>query len=68
MFERFWRGDTSRAGTGVHFGLGLALAQRVVESLGGTAAASAAGGTFTIRLTLPAPHDTPRHEVMSLAR
>jgi signal transduction histidine kinase len=55
VFERFWRGDTSRAGTGVHFGLGLALVQRVVESLGGTAAASAAAGTFTIRLTLPGP-------------
>jgi signal transduction histidine kinase len=53
VFERFWRGDASRAGTGVHFGLGLSLVKRAVESLGGTAAASAAGGKFAIRLTLP---------------
>jgi signal transduction histidine kinase len=55
VFERFWRGDASRAGTGVHFGLGLALVQRAVEALGGTAAASVTNGTFTIHLNLPAP-------------
>ena len=53
VFERFWRGDTSRTHTGVHCGLGLALVQRAVESLGGTVTASVAGGTFTVRLMLP---------------
>ena len=53
VFERFWRGDASRTRTGVHCGLGLALVQRAVESLGGTVTASVAGGTFTVRLVLP---------------
>jgi two-component system, OmpR family, heavy metal sensor histidine kinase CusS len=55
VFERFWRADTSRTETGVHFGLGLAIVRRVVESLGGTAAASAAGDVFTVRIALPSP-------------
>ena len=54
LFERFWRGDAARTHTGVHCGLGLALVQRAVESLGGTVTASVADGTFTIRAALPA--------------
>ena len=33
MFEPFWRGDEARSTRGS--GLGLALAQRIVEALGG---------------------------------
>ena len=36
VFDRFWRGSNSRAGTGSHFGLGLSLAQRAAVNLGGT--------------------------------
>ena len=53
VFERFWRGDASRTRTGLHCGLGLALVQRAVESLGGTVAASIGGDTFTVRVVLP---------------
>ena len=54
VFERFWRGDTSRAGAGVHRGLGLALAERAVASAGGTVSARVSDGIFTLRITLPA--------------
>jgi signal transduction histidine kinase len=53
VFERFWRGDTSRTDTGVHCGLGLAIVRRAAWSLGGTATASASGDVFTIRIALP---------------
>jgi signal transduction histidine kinase len=33
VFEPFWRGDAARSGNGA--GLGLALAKRIVEALGG---------------------------------
>lgn len=55
VFERFWRGDSSRTGTGIHCGLGLALVQRAVASLGGAVTAGVNDGTFTVRLTFPAP-------------
>jgi signal transduction histidine kinase len=55
VFERFWRADPSRTDTGAHCGLGLAIVRRAVWSLGGTAAGSATGDVFTIRITLPAP-------------
>jgi signal transduction histidine kinase len=54
VFSRFWRGDPSRTDTGVHCGLGLALAQRAAIALGGSVSAHIAGGTFTVGLTLPA--------------
>jgi signal transduction histidine kinase len=51
VFEPFWRGDAARADEGA--GLGLALAKRIVESLGGTIAvesAPAKGSRFAVRL------------------
>jgi two-component system sensor histidine kinase BaeS len=54
IFDRFWRGDRSRA-VGMHCGLGLALCQRIAVLLGGTIAAEAEkGGSFRIVLEVPA--------------
>jgi signal transduction histidine kinase len=54
VFDCFWRGDSSRTGTGTHCGLGLALVQRLVRALGGSAVVELQpGGIFSIRLTLP---------------
>ena len=49
VFEPFWRGDAARASEGS--GLGLALAKRIVESLGGSIAvesAPARGSRFAV--------------------
>ena len=51
VFEPFWRADAAREGEGA--GLGLALAQRIVESLGGrieVESAPAAGARFAVVL------------------
>jgi two-component system, OmpR family, heavy metal sensor histidine kinase CusS len=54
VFDRFWRGETSRSDTGVHAGLGLALVRRILTSLGGDASASLeTNGVFTVCLRLP---------------
>jgi len=58
VFERFWRSDISRTDTGIHCGLGLPLAQRIVTSLGGAITANATGDIFLVRILLPA---TPIH-------
>jgi signal transduction histidine kinase len=52
FFKAFWRSDPARAG-GRHFGLGLALCDRIVRLLGGTIEAKLDGGTFAITLELP---------------
>lgn len=54
VFDCFWRGDSSRVGTGAHCGLGLALVQRLVGALGGRVTAELQpGGIFTVQLTFP---------------
>jgi signal transduction histidine kinase len=54
VFDFFWRGDSSRLGTGTHCGLGLALVQRLIRALGGhTTVELQPGGIFTIRLVFP---------------
>lgn len=52
LFEPFWRQDPSRTGER-HFGLGLALCDRVVRLLGGTIAAKQGDGRFTVIVELP---------------
>lgn len=53
VFERFYRGERARAGTGA--GLGLAIVREIVQSHGGAVAATGApgrGSCFTVRLPL----------------
>ena len=52
VFERFFRGDPSRTGTG--FGLGLAIARQIVEAHGGTIAAfNNRKGGLSVTIVLP---------------
>ena len=53
VFDRFWRGDAARTDTGIHCGLGLAIAKRIMTSLGGTIAASVSGETLIMRILFP---------------
>jgi len=54
MFDRFWRGDDSRTGATGGAGLGLAIAQGLVQAQGGRIWAEnrATGGT-RVAFTLP---------------
>lgn len=54
VFDRFWRGDPARTGTGIHCGLGLSLVERAVRALRGAVSAAVSGGRFVVRVTLPA--------------
>jgi signal transduction histidine kinase len=55
IFERFWRADPARAQTG-STGLGLSVAQSLVEAQGGRIwAGSTLGQGSTFRFTLPLP-------------
>jgi signal transduction histidine kinase len=52
IFDRFFRGDPSRTGSG--FGLGLAIARQIIEAHGGTIRAERGGaGGAVFRITLP---------------
>jgi signal transduction histidine kinase len=51
IFEPFYRGDPARSGTGS--GLGLTLAERIVEGLGGKIATVDAGGGARFEIALP---------------
>ena len=51
IFDPFWRGDPARSGEGA--GLGLAVAKRIVEALGGdirVQSAPARGARFAVVL------------------
>lgn len=49
LFDRFYRADKARHGTGA--GLGLAIVRQLMEKLGGTAQAALEGDLLTITLT-----------------
>ncbi len=59
IFERFYQGDTARAGTGS--GLGLAIAKALVDGQHGTICVeSQEGRGTTFAITLPSPVDSAR--------
>lgn len=54
VFDSFWRSDDSRTGTGEHFGIGLAVVEKLAKALGiSVKARSEQHGVFTISLELP---------------
>ena len=57
VFERFYRGDPSRARTTGGFGLGLAIAKALVEAYGGAITAESPPGKGT-RMTVELPADS----------
>jgi signal transduction histidine kinase len=69
IFDRMWRGDTARSGTGVHCGIGLSLARALAGCLGMSLAADArADGSLRFRLAcssatkLPSAENVGPHE------
>lgn len=53
VFDRFWRGDSARHGTGVHCGLGLALTKMLAERLNArVGVTSEVGGCFRVHLEI----------------
>jgi two-component system sensor histidine kinase BaeS len=58
IFDRFYRGDPSRARATGNSGLGLAIAQAIVQAHGGNLTAVSApgeGARFTVALPVGAP-------------
>jgi two-component system OmpR family sensor kinase len=63
IFDRFYRGDASRARATGNTGLGLAIARAIVQAHSGTIAAeSAPGEGATFRVTLPGIRKHARRE------
>ncbi|HEY3964899.1 MAG TPA: ATP-binding protein [Planctomycetaceae bacterium] len=54
VFDRFWRGDASRTGAGLHCGLGLSVCKQLVDLHDGTISAEVRDGWFIVTLALPA--------------
>lgn len=52
IFERFYRADESRSGSG-HYGIGLAVAKAVVTAHGGKISVDCAGGRTTFTAVIP---------------
>ena len=53
IFDRFFRSDSSRAAGESGFGLGLAIAKNIIDSMGGEVEVSSIigqGTTFTVTL------------------
>jgi signal transduction histidine kinase len=66
IFERFYRGDTSRSRSTGNSGLGLAIVQEIVQAHGGTIEVKStlrAGTCFTIHLPLARTHSPERQSV-----
>jgi two-component system, OmpR family, phosphate regulon sensor histidine kinase PhoR len=60
VFERFYRGSAALEGDG--FGLGLSIAKRMVDVMGGEIGLRSTpgkGSTFWVRLAVPEPTSTP---------
>jgi signal transduction histidine kinase len=63
LFERFWRGDSSRARSTGGAGLGLSICKAIVDSCGGEIEVSSRlgeGTCMTVRLPLVAGADVVR--------
>ena len=54
MFDRFWRGESSRAKTGERFGLGLAIVRAIARMHGGDTSVQCKDGYTDIGFTLKA--------------
>ncbi len=56
IFDRFWRADSARCGTGLHCGLGLALVRRITTALNGLVEAQLAPPDI-LRVIVTLPQD-----------